>query len=143
MTWQHEVHRLEQHKNYDRVIQEIPYARFIGMSCIPIGQSLIFTLPAKEDNLGNPTLPALHGGVIAGFMEMSASLFVLLTQDVRAMPKVIDFAIDYLRPGRLQETYTEVQVIRHGKKIVNAYVLAWQDTKKTPTATARVHLLLH
>lgn len=127
---------------FDKVIQQIPYARLIGMSCIPIGESLLFTLPPNRDNLGNPSLPALHGGVIAGFMEMSASLYVLLTQDARAVPKVVDFAIDYLRPGRLQESYAECQVIRHGKKIVNVSVTAWQDRKQTPIATARAHLLL-
>lgn len=127
---------------FDEVIQQIPYARLIGMSCIPIGESLLFTLPPNRDNLGNPSLPALHGGVIAGFMEMSASLYMLLTQDARAVPKVVDFAIDYLRPGRLQESYAECQVIRHGKKIVNVSVTAWQDRKETPIATARAHLLL-
>lgn len=129
-------------RDYDKVVQIMPYARLIGMSCIPIGKSLIFKLPPNEDNIGNPTLPALHGGMIAGFMEMSAGLFVLLTQKTTKMPKVVDIGIDYLSPGRLQESYAECRVIRHGKKIVNVSTIAWQETKKTPIATARVNLLL-
>ena len=141
MTAQLLIERAKKEKNYDLVIQAMPYAQLIGMTCIPIGKSLIFKLPPNEDNIGNPTLPALHGGVIAGFMEMSASLHAVLTQDT-SIPKVVDFSIDYLSPGRLKETFAECQVIRHGSKIINVSIIAWQETKKSPIATARVHLLL-
>jgi uncharacterized protein (TIGR00369 family) len=134
--------KVRENREFGRLIKEIPYARLIGMSCIPIGSSLLFTLPPNRNNIGNASLPALHGGVIAGFMEMSASLHILLTQNTTTVPKVVDFAIDYLSPGRLQESYAECRVIRQGKKIINASVIAWQDHKDKPIATARVHLLL-
>ena len=140
MTTQLLIDRARAEQNYDLVIQAMPYAQMIGMTCIPIGKSLIFKLPPNEDNIGNPTLPALHGGVIAGFMEMSASLYAVLTQNT-AIPKVVDFSIDYVSPGRLQETYAECQVIRQGKMILNVSVICWQETKAKPVATARVHLL--
>jgi acyl-coenzyme A thioesterase PaaI-like protein len=140
MTTQLLVERAKQEKNYDLVIQAMPYAKLIGMTCIPIGRSLIFKLPPNEDNIGNPTLPAIHGGVIAGFMEMSATLHAVLTQDT-SIPKVVDFSIDYLSPGRLEETFAECQIIRLGTKILNVSVICWQETKKKPVATARVHLL--
>ena len=141
MTAQLLVDRAKAEKNYDLVIQAMPYAALIGMTCIPIGDSLIFKLPPSEDNIGNPILPALHGGVIAGFMEMSASLHAILTEHT-SIPKVVDFSIDYLSPGRLKETYAECQIIRQGKQILNVSVICWQTTKKKPVATARVHLLL-
>ena len=140
MTKQLLIERAKEEKNYDLVIQEMPYAKLIGMTCIPIGRSLIFRLPPNEDNIGNPTLPALHGGVIAGFMEMSATLHAILTQDT-SVPKVVDFSIDYLSPGRLQETYSECTIVRQGTKILNVSVICWQETKGKPVATARVHLL--
>lgn len=140
MTTQLLIDRAKQEKNFDLVIQAMPYAKLIGMTCIPIGKSLIFKLPPNEDNIGNPTLPALHGGVIAGFMEMSATLHAVLTQDT-SIPKVVDFSIDYLSPGRLQETYAECQIIRQGTKILNVSIVCWQDVKKKPIAMARVHLL--
>ncbi len=142
MRLDQELIKARENREFERLIREIPYARLIGMSCIPIGNSLLFTLPPNQSNIGNTTLPALHGGVIAGFMEMSASLHLLLTQNTTTVPKVIDFAIDYLSPGRLQESYAECRVIRQGKKIINVSVTAWQDYKEKPMATARVHLLL-
>lgn len=142
MRMREELHKARDNREYARFINQIPYARLIGMSCIPVGASLLFTLPPNPDNVGNPSLPALHGGVIAGFMEMSAALHMLLIQNATTVPKVVDFAIDYLRPGRLQESYAECEIIRQGKKIVNVSIIAWQDHKQQPIATARAHLLL-
>lgn len=39
-------------RDYDGAIQAIPYARLIGLTCIPIGRSLAFKLPTNEHNIG-------------------------------------------------------------------------------------------
>ena len=142
MSFEKSIQTARENRDFETVIQSIPYAQLIGLTCIPLGDSLIFKLPPNEDNLGNPSLPAIHGGVIAGFMEMSASLHALLTMDIDKVPKVVNFAIDYLRPGRHQETFAECRVVRQGKKMANVSILAWQDKRETPIATARVHLLM-
>ena len=51
--------------DFSRMLESIPYARFIGLECDRYGDDLIFRLPKKEENLGNPILPAIHGGVIS------------------------------------------------------------------------------
>ena len=107
-----------------------------------IGETLIFKLPKNEDNIGNPFLPAIHGGVIGGFMELSAVLHIIMTTDTVALPKVVDFSLDYLRPGRFQESFAECDVVRQGRKVVNVSVTAWQTRKTQPIATARAHFLL-
>jgi acyl-coenzyme A thioesterase PaaI-like protein len=81
--------------------------------------------------------------VIGGFMEMSALLHVLFTTpSLAALPRVVDFSIDYLRAGKMTETYAECSVVRQGRKIVNVSITAWQTTRDKPIATARVHFLL-
>ena len=73
--------RLEQaHErgNYEALLDLIPYAKLIGIECTRLGDELLFRMPANKDNIGNPILPALHGGVIAGFMELSAALHLLV-----------------------------------------------------------------
>ena len=97
---------------------------------------------ANEDNIGNPTLPALHGGCIGGFMENSAIFHVLATIETERIPKVIDFSLDYLRPGRFKDTYATCEVVRQGRKVVNVGIKAWQTTQSEPIANARTHLLL-
>lgn len=128
-------------KQFSDVIEKVPYAKLIGIDYIAIGDELIYRLPQKQDNLGNPTLPAIHGGVIGGFMEMAAMLHVLFTLETSSVPKVVDFSIDYLRPGRNRDSFASCNVVRQGKRIVNVSVVAWQERKDTPIATARAHFL--
>lgn len=130
-------------QNPQLLIDTIPYARLIGIRCDLAGEGPVFHLPRNDDNLGNPTRPALHGGVIGGFMEMAALLHLALAADSRGhLPKVIDLSIDYLRPGRLQDTWARCEVVRSGRSIVNVAVRAWQTHDQEPIATARAHFLL-
>lgn len=129
-------------KAYQELLDKIPYARKIGVECFSVGNDLIYKLPLKADNQGNPFLPAIHGGVIGGFMEMAATLEVLFRSDTQKVPKVVDFSIDYLRPGRMQDSFAECTVVRQGRKIVNVMINCWQTTRREPIATARAHFLL-
>jgi len=126
----------------DRLIEAIPYAKLIGVECLALGHELIFKLPKNEDNLGNPSLPALHGGVIGGFMEVSAMLEVLFQTKATVLPKVVDFSIDYIRAGRHQDTFARAEVVRRGRNVVNVSMTAWQTSEATPIANARAHFLI-
>jgi acyl-coenzyme A thioesterase PaaI-like protein len=75
-------------------------------------------------------------------MENSAIFHVLAMLDTERIPKVVDFSLDYLRPGRFRDTFATCEVVRQGKKVVNVSVKAWQTTKSEPIANARTHLLL-
>lgn len=124
------------------LLQYIPYAQLIGMDVVHLGKELIYKLPAKDSNIGNPTLPALHGGVIGGFMENSAIVHVLATLPVPTIPKVVDFSLDYLRAGRFVDTFCSCIVVRQGRKVANVSMTAWQTRQDEPIAVARCHLLL-
>lgn len=80
MTHQFKTRLQQAHErgNYDALLNLIPYARLIGIECTRLGDELLFRMPANKDNIGNPILPAIHGGVIAGFMELSAALHLLV-----------------------------------------------------------------
>ena len=134
--------RLEQaHErgNYEVLLDLIPYAKLIGIECTRLGDELLFRLPANKDNIGNPILPALHGGVIAGFMELSDALHLLVLTDIPGLPKIIDFSLDYLRAGQFRDTYAQCQVWRQGRRVANVAITAWQSTPAEPIATARAH----
>lgn len=129
-------------RDLNRLINEVPYAQLIGMHSMNLGEELIFVLPALESNLGNPILPAIHGGVIGGFMENAAIFHTLGTIETNTIPRVVDFSLDYLRPGRFQDTYCSCEVIRQGRKVINVSVSTWQVRRDEPIANARTHLLL-
>jgi len=128
--------------DFDAVVNAIPYARTIGVKLFDMGHQPTFLLPKNKDNIGNPMLPAIHGGVIGGFMEMAASLHLLLLNESAALPKIIDFSLDYLRAGRHTDTYASCQVWRQGSRVANVAITAWQTDPAQPIATARAHFLM-
>jgi uncharacterized protein (TIGR00369 family) len=128
--------------DYQSLVDHVPYARFLGIQLETHGEELTFVLPRNEENVGNPTLPALHGGAVAGFMEQSAIIFLLLEMGEPRIPKTIDFTIDYLRAGKLRDTFAECRVTRLGSRVANLAIDAWQVRRDQPIAIARSHFLL-
>jgi len=125
-----------------QILDLIPYSSFIGAEAKVEGTEVLYWLDRRPSNIGNPSLPAIHGGVIGGFLELSAAIEILYTLDVNEVPKVVDFSLDYLRPGRFKTIYANCTVLRQGRKLVNVSVAAWQDNPDTPIATARCHFLI-
>ncbi|MCF7203457.1 PaaI family thioesterase [Pseudomonas oligotrophica] len=125
--------------DYAPLIESVPYARMIGMQCLRLGDEMVFRLPQSQDNIGNPMLPAIHGGVIAGFMEHAAMLHLLMFMGTPHLPKIIDFSIDYLRAGHYRDTFAACQVWRQGRRVANVAITAWQTQQAEPIATARCH----
>lgn len=128
--------------DYQELVDRVPYARFLGIKVVAQGDELTFVLPKNDNVIGNPTLPALHGGAVAGFMEQAAIIFILLQMGEPRVPKTIDFTIDYLRAGHFRDTYAECSVTRLGRRIANVHISAWQKNREEPITIARAHFLL-
>lgn len=128
--------------NWDALIELVPYAGFIGIIAQSMGDEILFRMEPLESNTGNPLLPALHGGVIAGFMETAATLNLMMRQGLDQVPKVVDFTVDYLRTGKPQATFATCVLNRQGRRVANVEICAWQKNRETPIATARAHLLM-
>lgn len=136
------IETAKQRGDYSALLAYIPYAKFIGVSISQDDQGWLFTLGTEPTNVGNPITPALHGGVVAGFMEVAAALAQMLTSEQPTLPKIIDFSIDYIRAAGVKPTYARCGIVRQGKRIANVTVHAWQTDHAQPIATARTHFLL-
>jgi len=128
--------------DYTALVREIPYANYLAISVQQTDVGLQFHLPFREDLLGNTRLGALHGGVVASFLEISAQLQVLISQNQRRVPGPIDFAVDYLRSAKSQESMVNCRVLRQGSRVAQVQAECWQTDPATPVATARVNFLL-
>lgn len=124
------------------LIALIPYAGWLGMSAVLHDGVPRLRLPFRAPLTGNPALPAIHGGVVAGFMESAALLHLLLVLDQERIPKSIDFSIDYLRSARTIECHAACEVERLGRRVAQVQVRCWQDQVARPVALARAHFLL-
>ena len=126
----------------DALLQRIPYARFLGVRMELHGDEMTGVLPYAEHLIGNPTLPALHGGVIGAFMEMTALLQLSINESLMRQPRPVDVSIDYLRSGRPIDTYARALIKKVGRRIANVQVEAWQEARAAPIAALHGHFLL-
>lgn len=124
-------------------LARMPYAGFLGVRADWEGEDLIAVLPYREDLIGNVTLPAIHGGAQGAFLEIAALARLALALDVGArQPLTIGVTIEYLRPGRPQDTFARPRIKRLGRRIANVHVEAWQDEEATPIALLQGRFLL-
>ncbi|MCE2988297.1 MAG: PaaI family thioesterase, partial [Phenylobacterium sp.] len=65
----------------------VPYIRFLGMRAELAGDELTGVLPFSPHLIGNTLLPALHGGVIGAFLEMTALAQLAVTQSTPRVHK--------------------------------------------------------
>jgi uncharacterized protein (TIGR00369 family) len=124
-------------------IKRVPYAAFLGLRAeIRDDGELLFILPPDEKLVGNPSLPALHGGVVGAFMELAGAFHLVARMDNPVLPKIINFSLDYLRPVRLADAYACCRLTRQGRMIANVGVEVWQEDIGRPNAIARAHFLI-
>ena len=142
------------------LVRGIPYAQFLGIRFDRRGDELTAILPFAEQNIGNPYLPALHGGVTSAFLEITAMIELnwsilweqmeqgtldpqsLTPEHLPRMPKTIDFTVDYLRSGLPRDAYARARVHRSGRRYASVHVEAWQVNRARMFAQATGHFLL-
>ncbi|SFN76226.1 Acyl-coenzyme A thioesterase PaaI, contains HGG motif [Formivibrio citricus] len=125
-----------------QAVAAIPYACFLGIECRESESAPLFVLPYRPANIGNARLPALHGGVIGGFLENAAILHLMWAREAEGIPKIVDFSIDYLRSAGPQDLFARCEIVRQGMRVANVLITAWQADAARPVATARAHYLL-
>ena len=124
------------------ILDKIPYARFLGMTVALIGDELTAVLPFAPHLVGNTQIPALHGGVLGAFLEMTALIQLSVSEPAGRQARTIDVTIEYLRPGLAKTTYARADLRKVGRRIANVHVEAWQDTRTAPVAALRGHFML-
>lgn len=125
-----------------RALELIPYARFLDVRLEGEAEALVCVLPFRDDLVGNVLLPALHGGVVGAFLELTALLQLLEQTDESRVPKPINFSISYLRSVGRRETRGHAEIVKHGRRIANVRVTAWQEDPARPVAAGIGNFLL-
>ncbi len=142
------------------LVGAIPYVQFLGIQFERRGDELTALLPFDEALIGNPILPALHGGVTSAFLEITAIIelsWSMLWEEMESgkldprkldadhlprLPKTIDFTVDYLRSGLPRDAYARARVNRSGRRYASVHVEAWQDNRSRLFAQATGHFLI-
>ena len=128
--------------DYQAFMDAIPYAKFLGLSGGNVDGELITTMRYADHLIGNPALPALHGGTLGALLESAAIFELLWRAETIVLPKTITLTVDFLRSGAPVDTYARGIVTRHGRRVTNVRMEAWQTDRGTPVATAHAIFLV-
>jgi uncharacterized protein (TIGR00369 family) len=124
-------------------IQEmIPYARFMGITAELVDGDVVGRMRYSDHLVGNPRVPALHGGTLGALMESTAIFKLLWHGETTAVPKTINITVEYLRSARPEDVFARAEFTRHGRRVANVRVFAYQDDPERPAAVATAHFLL-
>lgn len=120
-----------------------PYAETLGVSADRDDSGrLVLALDFAAHVRGRPRF--LHGGAIAGLLEIAAIATVQdrLGSEDRPRFKPITVTTDFMRGGRDRTTYAAAVISRLGSRLANVESFAWQDSEDRPIAAARLNFLL-
>ncbi len=130
-------------KNAKELVSSIPYAEYLGMKIQQnINGEIIFHLPFQEKHVGNPLIRAIHGGILASFMECSASMMVIGTVSHDHLPKCVNQTTEYLKSAKDVDTYARVKVNKAGRRILAATVSCWQQDESVPVAISHSRFMV-
>jgi acyl-coenzyme A thioesterase PaaI-like protein len=132
--------------DYQGLFEAIPYAAFLGLKAELVAgnaiNELVTTMTYGPHLIGNPALPALHGGTIGALLESAAIFELLWRAESIVLPKTITFTVDYLRSAAAVDTHARGIITRQGRRVTNVRIEAWQEDRQRPVATANAIFLV-
>lgn len=124
------------------LLDTLPYARFLGLLTRTDGGLLIVTMPFADKLIGNPVLPALHGGSTAAMLELTAVAQVAALYPRLELPRPINVSVTYLRSGRPRDVHARARISKAGRRVAHVQAEAWQDDEDQPIASLSAHFLV-
>ncbi|MBM3569937.1 MAG: PaaI family thioesterase [Alphaproteobacteria bacterium] len=119
-----------------------PYARYLGLGARLDEAGLVTVLRHDPTHIGNPVLPALHGGVVGAALETAALFHLMWAGDSARLPKIVTITFEYLRSARPRDLFARAEVTKQGRRVAHVSVAAWQDEPARPVAAAHGVFLL-
>ena len=124
------------------LLDHLPYARFLGLTSDQTGDILTVTMPFADRLIGNPMLPALHGGATAALLELTAVAQVAQSWPRQRLPRPINVTVAYLRSGRPADVHARARISKAGRRVAHVLAEAWQEDETQPIASLTAHFLV-
>lgn len=117
-----------------------PYFRTLGIEPVELDGERLYRMPFGDNVLGRPGF--LHGGAIAGLLELAAFGTLWRDLDEGVTVKPINMSVNFMRGGTDRDTFAAAIVTRLGTRVANLEAHAWQDDRSRPIASAQLNLLV-
>ena len=112
-----------------RIMEEhVPFNRFLGLRGHSIGKgTCVLTLAVREEFIGDPRRPALHGGVVSSLIDTAAGLAAWSALPPGESVSTVDLRIDYLEPAGLgADLRAAADLVRKGNRVCHVRVAVTQ-----------------
>jgi uncharacterized protein (TIGR00369 family) len=119
-----------------QVMEEmIPFNRYLGVRMAHAENGFVrLEVPFRDELVGDPLRPALHGGVLSALADAAGGGAVWTgIEDESARVSTIDLRIDYLRPAKLELVVAEARVVRIGNRVGVADVRLFHPSAEANT----------
>lgn len=103
-----------------RIMEEqVPFNRYLGIE----GESAtagraVLRLPVRQEHVGDPRRPALHGGVLSALIDTAGGLAAWSALSTHETVSTLDLRVDYLEPAGLEAPLrAEAELMRKGNRV--------------------------
>jgi uncharacterized protein (TIGR00369 family) len=113
----------------------IPFNKFLGVRAVRMEPGLVeLEIPWREELVGDPMKPAVHGGVISMLADTAGGMAIWsMLENPLQRVSTIDLRIDYLRPGRLEALLAEAVAVRVGRSVGVADIRVFHPSSRGET----------
>jgi uncharacterized protein (TIGR00369 family) len=91
---------------------------------------VVMLLPVREDFVGDPRRPALHGGVISSLIDTAGGGAAWTALEKGEAVSTVDLHVDYLEPANLSAPLrAEAELLRKGNRVCHVRVAVTQGSR--------------
>ena len=104
--------------------ERIPFNTWLGIQATELSWGFArLELPFRDELVGDPMRPALHGGVLSTLIDTAGGAAAFTQVKVPGDTlSTLDLRIDYLRPGELKTLAAEGSVVRMGNRVASVNI---------------------
>ena len=106
-----------------------PFNSFLGIEVARLAAGFArLEIPFRPELIGNPDVPALHGGVLSTLIDVTGGAASMTLIDLRnGAVSTIDLRVDYLRPGRPHRLVAESTITRMGNRVASVDTICFHS----------------
>jgi len=108
--------------------EHVPFNRLLRIRGESVGRgACVLLLPVREEFVGDPRRPALHGGVVSSLIDTAGGLAAWSALAPGESVSTVDLRVDYLEPAGLGEPLrAEAELVRKGNRVCHVRIAVTQ-----------------
>jgi uncharacterized protein (TIGR00369 family) len=118
--------------------EHIPFNKYLGLKLTRISDDgVTLSIPFREEFVGDPIRPALHGGVISMLIDTAGGAATYVAAKQLSRVSTVDLVVDYLRAGPLADIHCHARVKRRGNRVCIVMCDVVEEGGEEPFAQGR------